>query len=121
MTTTYVEKLRDPRWQKKRLQVLNRDNWTCQNCGNREETLNVHHFSYTYGKDPWDYLMENFLTLCESCHEAEGEERKHHVSMIIKTLEMHHYLTDDLLALFVTLNTGEVLHTEKWEKKQVNP
>ena len=34
----YSEKLRDPRWQKARLKVLERDNWTCVNCGETERT-----------------------------------------------------------------------------------
>ena len=30
MASDYSEKLKDPRLQKKRLQILERDNWTCQ-------------------------------------------------------------------------------------------
>jgi 5-methylcytosine-specific restriction endonuclease McrA len=68
---TYAEKLKDPRWQKKRLEVLSRDEWTCQHCGDTDKTLHVHHRSYTYGKDPWDYKDANFVCLCESCHQTE--------------------------------------------------
>jgi len=68
---TYSEKLRDPRWQKKRLEILNRDDFTCIQCGDKESTLHVHHFIYIYGRDPWDYPDVNFIVLCKTCHENE--------------------------------------------------
>lgn len=71
MTTTqidYTEKLRDPRWQKRRLEVFNRENFTCQCCGTKEETLHVHHL--VYRKDePWESPDSDLECLCESCHE----------------------------------------------------
>jgi hypothetical protein len=69
---TYSEKLKDPRWQKKRLEILGRDNFTCQECGCDDKTLHVHHLSYAKGKEPWDADDSNLRTLCENCH-----ERKH--------------------------------------------
>lgn len=69
---TYSQKLRDPRWQKVRLQVFGRDGWKCQqpDCVSRSETpLAVHHKTYQRGREPWDYPLENFLTLCEKCHD----------------------------------------------------
>lgn len=68
MKTTYSEKLKDPLWQKKRLSVLSRDKFTCKLCGDKETTLHIHHKAYEYGKEPWDYDMDNFQTLCEPCH-----------------------------------------------------
>jgi cytochrome c553 len=67
----YMAKLRDPRWQKVRLDVFNRDGWTCQDCRSKEKTLNVHHLYYTDGAEPWEYPLSAFLTLCHECHEAE--------------------------------------------------
>jgi hypothetical protein len=37
----YLEKLKDPRWQKRRLEILQRDNWYCQRCYNDSQTLNI--------------------------------------------------------------------------------
>src|SRR3990167_8322037 len=71
----YLAKLRDPRWQKKRLEILNRDAFKCQFCGETEETLHIHHKAYERGKDPWDYPDWVFVTICESCHELEHEDR----------------------------------------------
>lgn len=65
---TYSEKLRDPRWQKKRLAVLERENWSCQCCGDKTSTLHVHHLVYSKG-EPWDAPMENLECLCSGCHE----------------------------------------------------
>ena len=66
---SYREKLRLPQWQKKRLEVMLRDNFSCVRCGDNKISLNVHHKSYEWGKEPWDYPLENFETLCEPCHE----------------------------------------------------
>jgi len=67
--STYSDKLKSPKWQKKRLEILQRDNFTCFNCGDTERMLHVHHESYIKGKEPWDYPDEYFRTLCDICHE----------------------------------------------------
>jgi 5-methylcytosine-specific restriction endonuclease McrA len=72
---TYQEKWRDPRWQRKRLQVFSRDQWTCQNCGDTQTELQVHHNYYMRGKDPWDYPSAALTTLCRACHEAISGQR----------------------------------------------
>ncbi len=67
---------RDSRWQKKRLEIMERDNWTCRSCGKGKDdeiTLNVHHAYYESGKKPWEYDNDMLVTWCESCH----EERHH--------------------------------------------
>jgi 5-methylcytosine-specific restriction endonuclease McrA len=69
---TYSQKLRDPRWQKKRLQILERDNWTCQSCRSTTKNLQVHHLVYRK-IDPWDYADECYQTLCEDCHPVRQE------------------------------------------------
>lgn len=68
---SYSEKLKDPRWQKKRLEILNRDGWTCKKCGAKDKTLHVHHIFYSPGKDPWEIRNGFLVTLCEDCHELE--------------------------------------------------
>jgi len=66
----YGEKLRDPRWQRLRLEIMQRDEWTCQKCGAKDRTLHVHHTRYLKGRNPWDYPPELLLTLCEDCHDG---------------------------------------------------
>jgi len=81
----YWEKLKDPRWQKMRLSVMERDEFTCQHCESTTETLNVHHKYYVYGNEPWEYELPDLITLCEDCHQSE-EECKHDYRVTIKHL-----------------------------------
>lgn len=85
---TYVEKLRDPRWQKKRLEILNRDNFTCQSCFSSEKTLHVHHKIYIKGVEPWDYNNEYLITLCEECHAWETENMPNAIQAITDLLKI---------------------------------
>ena len=73
--SAYKQKLLDPRWQKKRLEILERDGWTGQMCGSKEKTLHVHHVRYQSG-DPWETDSDLLLTSCWECHEAEHESHK---------------------------------------------
>jgi hypothetical protein len=66
----YNEKLRDPRWQRKRLKIFERDNWTCQLCCRTDLELHVHHL-YRTTEDPWDEPDLHLLTLCKLCHEQQ--------------------------------------------------
>lgn len=68
----YSDLLKDPRWQKKKNGILDRDNYTCIICGETKLTLHVHHKSYN-GK-PWEINDDQLITLCEICHEkAHGK------------------------------------------------
>lgn len=71
---TYAEKLKDPRWQKKRLETLSERDWTCEQCGSTTETLNVHHNFYLKDREPWDYETAQLSVLCEQCHELHHKE-----------------------------------------------
>ena len=95
----YGEKLKDPRWQKMRLQVLARDQWCCQLCFNSEATLHIHHFYYEAGKEPWDYPHEAFTTLCESCHAEEGEDRPQEEKALLLQLKKKGFMAWDLSKL----------------------
>lgn len=65
----YKEKLLDPKWQKRRLDILARDQFTCQICGDTETTLHIHHFCYS--ANPWDSDNSDLTTLCKHCHAIE--------------------------------------------------
>ena len=86
---TYSEKLRDPRWQKKRLQVLDRDLWACQMCSDTESTLHVHHRYYTKGAEPWEYDDAALQTLCEECHTEERELRPEAERELLDAMRRH--------------------------------
>lgn len=55
-------------YKKWRISVLERDNFTCQRCGEKETQLNVHHL-YSF-RDYKLFRLEvwNGITLCLSCH-----------------------------------------------------
>lgn len=69
MKTSYFDLLKDPRWQKKRLEVLNRAGWECEYCGEKKDTFHVHHRYYVAHRLPWDYPDFCFQALCKACHE----------------------------------------------------
>ncbi len=73
--SAYAKKLLDPRWQKRRLEIMGRDEFTCQMCGDSESTLMVHHRYYIWGREPWDYSEEMLVTLCGECHESEHDNK----------------------------------------------
>jgi hypothetical protein len=63
----YSDKLKSPKWQKKRLEVLQRDSFKCCLCGDEETELHVHHLKYT-GPNPENAPNEDLETLCKDCH-----------------------------------------------------
>lgn len=72
-TQTYSVKLKDPRWQRKRLNIMNRDDFTCRICGDKETTLAIHHLKYS--GEPWDAPDDKLITVCEDCHETIEEHK----------------------------------------------
>lgn len=97
MEKTYKDKLLDPRWQKKRLKILESDNFSCRFCGNDAKTLHVHHFSYNKNGNPWDISDSKLVTLCEDCHSVT-----HH-----SFTELESDLIDLLIARSVTKKNTE--------------
>ena len=69
--TDYSRLLLDPRWQRLRLEVFQRDGFTCQCCGAKDRTLHAHHTFYEREALPWDYPVASLVTLCDYCHQAE--------------------------------------------------
>lgn len=98
---TYIEKLQSPEWQKKRLEVFKRDSFKCKHCGSKDDQLHVHHKTYIWGNDPWQYPMSNFETLCKHCHEAE-EGAKVDFNDLVHDLLMMGY---DYRQLHIALNS----------------
>lgn len=81
----YFEQLRSPMWQRRRLEIMSRDEFKCQVCYDHESTLNVHHKHYIKGRMAWEYSDDELVTLCESCHEdmhAQSETLKQLFAML---------------------------------------
>lgn len=89
---TYSEKLKSPKWQKKRLEILNRDEFTCKLCGDSETQLHVHHLEYEYDKHPADISSEKLITYCEHCHELVETIKSYSTDFLVfKVLKLRHY------------------------------
>lgn len=71
----YTELLRHPRWQEKRLRVLERAGFTCERCGDTERELHAHHKIYLKGRRPWEYADDLLECLCSTCHRRVHEEQ----------------------------------------------
>lgn len=67
----YADQLKHPLWKEKRIEILKRDGFRCQDCSAIYKTLHVHHKWYESGKMAWEYENECLITLCEDCHEQE--------------------------------------------------
>lgn len=70
---TYAEKLKDPRWQRKRLELLQDKNWRCEDCDDEKANLQIHHMGYLRAAAPWEYPNEMLRVLCEKCHGERQE------------------------------------------------
>ena len=68
---SYRDQLKDPRWQRVRLAVMERAGFMCECCQERPEgeSLHVHHRGYERGRMAWEYPMEALACLCAVCHE----------------------------------------------------
>jgi hypothetical protein len=73
---TYSGKLKDPRWQKMRLKIMQRDRFCCKICLYNDKPLNVHHIAYDYSCEPWEVDENLLITLCEECHKNEEKDLK---------------------------------------------
>lgn len=78
--TTYSEKLRHPKWQKKRLEILQRDSFTCQMCSDTETELHIHHLEYN--GEPHEIKNDKLLTVCKHCHFILEDAKKQNIKVI---------------------------------------
>lgn len=120
---TYSEKLKDPRWQKKRLEIFKRDNWRCIFCGDKGTTLNIHHLFYFKDKEPWEVSDGFLITLCEYCHgltfgKELGEDEEpldivNDVGTLLSGIWMAGYGIEDLLTI------GSAFYSSKHIKDKI--
>lgn len=66
--TEREELYKDPRWKKKRLEILKRDKHKCLVCGC--DAQDVHHIKYIGNSynEPWDIDNDYLVSLCKKCH-----------------------------------------------------
>ena len=73
---TYKDLLQSPKWQKKRLEVFDQKGFKCEQCGEKEEQLAIHHKYYKKNHKPWEYEDDAYMVLCKSCHDAVHKAKK---------------------------------------------
>lgn len=113
-TITYSEKLRDPRWQKKRLEIMSRSEFTCDVCESKDRPLHVHHRLYQRNTDPWDYPPEIYSVLCEDCHK-DAESIKLGIDQILSEYPI--YVMVELLEALREISDNEKIGPIKaWGK-----
>jgi 5-methylcytosine-specific restriction endonuclease McrA len=65
---TYKEQLKDGRWQRKRLEIMERDGFKCRCCKSTND-LTVHHLYYLPNTLLWEYENEGMVTICKTDHD----------------------------------------------------
>lgn len=88
---TYLEQLQHPKWQRRRLEMLDGAGYECTQCGDTETQLHVHHRRYVKGRMAWEYENWELAVLCKNCHDREHASR------------------DNLTALLAQCDEGDVL------------
>jgi hypothetical protein len=88
---TYGDKLKNPKWQKKRLKKLEEQDFTCEACDTKDDTLHVHHLKYKVGAEPWEYENSELAVLCEGCHKLVHDHKlqPYHIRIINRYPRMH--------------------------------
>ena len=92
----YEEQLKHPKWQKKRLEIMNRAGWKCEKCERDDETLHVHHISYDHGgPQPWNYHDSWLQCLCETCHTLSHIDEKRIIKFLGERAPEIRYVNKD--------------------------
>lgn len=110
MATAYFEKLKDPRWQKKRLEALEHANWSCSVCFETANTLHVHHKQYFKGREPWEYDTDQLACLCAGCHEST-HRREDKLLLASSYLELDGPASRDTAAYLIAGFSGRAITT----------
>lgn len=99
----YYQALKHPKWQRKRLEVMNRDNFQCALCKDSETQLHVHHKSYNNKTGmPWDVEDSELITLCEHCHYEVEARIANGAKFHLNRYHIIKYVNEDILASFTT-------------------
>lgn len=101
----YKEQLKSPKWQKRRLEIMSRDNFTCQMCGATDKQLHVHHIRYKPGRYIWDYKDDEIITLCEDCHNNEHniDGVTYDINEMIEVIRDYGFTNTEIRSVLLTL------------------
>lgn len=78
MNNDFFKSYQTAEWQRLKYRVLERDNYTCQICGEKSGLMQVHHITYKHcGGKAYNAPMGDLITLCEECHRHDDGDHKH--------------------------------------------
>lgn len=60
---SFADKFKDPRWLRRRAEIIAAADYQCQDCG-ATDTLEVHICYFEQGREPWDYPDEAYRCVC---------------------------------------------------------
>lgn len=118
--TEYAEKLKDPRWQKRRLEILERDQWCCQKCYDGDSTLHVHHLAYFPDLEPWQIQPACLVTLCEECHIEESNAYAQAKKRLLLALAACQFFAKNLDDLAESFERWKQPPREDWKYDMAN-
>jgi 5-methylcytosine-specific restriction endonuclease McrA len=73
----------NPKWESKRKYILGRDNYECKECSRYGSTTlanTVHHIIPIEADSKYQWLNENMISLCPSCHDAMHIRSSHELT-----------------------------------------
>jgi hypothetical protein len=118
---SFYDKLKDPKWQEKRLRIMERSGFSCEWCGGKDYTLHIHHGYYTRGFDPWEYGDDTLYCLCENCHGiAQGYKRDIHLEIARIHPKYHLKLFNDIQGFNKQVSSG-LVNDEQIELNEIQP
>lgn len=100
---------KNKRWYDLRLRILKRDGYACQECkryGKSKQATMVHHIFPAKDVPEYQYLSDNLISLCNSCHNelherdtdtltSKGQAMlQRHRERIEKSWQRRHQLTE---------------------------
>jgi len=113
-----------PKWQKKRLKILERDEYECRCCADTESKLNIHHFYYQRELKIWNYPDEHLITVCDKCHDKLHEFKIRLFKLIAKAgrweldsvINANDNELADMIKLPYTWRLQRTIDEEEWNK-----
>ena len=119
----YKEQIKSPKWQKRRLEIMERDNFTCQICGCKDKTLHVHHTIYIPKREIWDYEDNQLITLCEDCHNNEHGKYAQTLSEYISEMRYAGFTNYEIINYLAKYSLGIIYPDSKeiQEFREINP
>ena len=113
------EQLKDPRWKKKRKQILSRANGHCEQCGKKVEEgmFQVHHEDYI-GVLIWQYPNSTLRALCIDCHQEKSHEEQK--AKAVKKKEYERISEEEEAAYDLMESKGDKMIKENGEDHIVN-